>query len=160
MMGLIDAQPQQTQQPADAGFSSPEQQPAQPDKQKMFKIQKIVVAAQKLMYNPKTKFIQSLEEGDPAQVAAKAAVSVMLILIQESQLKIDPSLIIPAGVIVVGDILDFLEQAGGVKHDENQVEQAVELFVKQIMAAVQPEQAEQSEQGEPQGLPEEQEVAA
>lgn len=150
-MGLIDTQ-QQPPQPANAGFSSPAQ-PAAPDgaaasREKLFKVQKIVLAAQKVMYSEKTgaEFRKMLQGDDVVQTAAKAATSVMLILISESKLQIDPQLIIPAGVVVVGDVLDFIEQAQGIKHDENQVEESVELFIKQIMQAVSPEQPQEPAQ--------------
>lgn len=141
MPGLIDMPAQQPQQPTP--------QPAQPSpeqtKQKVFQIQKIALAAQKVMYSETTgkEFLKELRGDDVVQMAAKAATNVMMLLIAESKLKINPELIIPAGVMVIGDILDFIEQAKGIKHTEDQVESAIELFVKQMLSAVSPDQANQ-----------------
>lgn len=144
MQGLIEAggMPEQPQESA---------KPEQPDNARNEKVQQIILAAQKLMYSDKVKFVESLGEGEPAQVAADAAVSVMLILIQESGFKIDPSLIIPAGTVVVGDILDFIGQAKDVEITEDIQYFALETFVKQMMEAVQGEGNEPpaEEQSEP-----------
>lgn len=156
MPGLINAAPQQqSQQPAQQPpqQTSP-QQPAQPSpeqiKQKTFQIQKIALAAQKVMYGEKTgkEFLKTLQGDDVVQMASKAAANVMMILIAESNLRINPELVIPAGVIVVGDILDFIEKAKGITHTEAQVEDSIEAFINQMMTAVgkSPQQAQQPQQ--------------
>lgn len=143
MPGLIDAQPQQASSvpPAQPSMQTPAQ--GQPGaiaatKAKTFQVQKIALAAQKVMYGEKTgkEFMKSLQGDDVVSMTANAATNVMLLLISESQLKINPELIIPAGVVVVGDIMDFIEKARGIQHTDDDVEAAIEMFVKQIMSAV------------------------
>lgn len=153
MPGLISAQPQQApvQQPQQPQQTPPQAQPSpEQTKQKTFQIQKIALAAQKVMYGEKTgkEFLKTLQGDDVVQMASKAATNVMMILIAESNLRINPELVIPAGVIVVGDILDFIEKAKGITHTEAQVEDAIEAFVTQMMAAVgkTPQQAQQPQQ--------------
>lgn len=149
MPGLIDAQPQQAAQPIQQAQQMPAQQPQQmpsqptPEavaatKQKTFQVQKIVLAAQKVMYGEKTgsEFLKMLQGDDVVKIAANAATNIMLILIGESKLQVNAELIIPAGVIVIGDVLDFIEKAKGTPHTEVQVEDAIEAFIQQIMAAM------------------------
>ena len=143
-MGLINAQQTPPQPDNQAGFSSPQQPPTQNDadtKAKTLQVQRIVLAAQKVMYSKETgvEFLKALQGDDVVKMAANAATSVMLILISESKFKIDPSLVIPAGVLIIGDIMDFIEQGKGIKHTEEQVEDAILAFVKQIMASVTPD---------------------
>lgn len=153
MPGLINA-PQQAAQPMPQ--QAPQQMPSQPSpdavattKQKTFQVQKIVLAAQKVMYSEKTgsEFLKMLQGEDVVKIAANAATNIMLILIAESKLKINPELIIPAGVIVIGDILDFIEKAKGTPHTEVQVEDAIEAFIQQVMAAMGTQKQGAQEQG-------------
>lgn len=139
-MGLIYAQQTPPPEMPDAA-GQPEQSPAD----KAIRIQKISLAAQKLMYDESTRgdFMKMLHGDDVVQIAANAATNVMLILIKESGFEMNKESIIPAGVVVIGDILDFLEQSKGFKHTEAQVEDAIEAFVKQMMSAVSGTQATQ-----------------
>ena len=152
MPGLIDAS---VQQPMQQQAQTPVQPAPEQTKEKTFQVQKIVLAAQKVMYSDATgkEFLKELQGDDVVQMAAKAATSVMMILIAESKLKINPELVIHAGVIVIGDILDFIEKAKGITHTEDQVESAIELFVKQMMAAVSPDQPSQQPQQQPAAQP-------
>lgn len=152
MPGLIDAQPQQAPMPQQA----PQQMPGQPTpeaaavtKQKTFQVQKIVLAAQKVMYSEKTgsEFLKMLQGDDVVKIAANAATNIMLILIGESKMQINAELIIPAGVIVIGDILDFIEKAKGTPHTEVQVEDAIEAFIRQMMASMGAQEQGAPEQG-------------
>lgn len=154
MPGLINAQAQQApqQQPAQPQAQQPQQEPSpqnlEATKRKMFQMKKIVLAAQKVLYGDKTRarFLKMMKGDDLVQIASNITTTIMLILISESRMKINPELIIPAGVIVIGDILDFVEKAKGAKHTEVQVEDSIEAFVKQIMSAVQKPQQSPGQQ--------------
>lgn len=94
--------------------------------------------------------MENLGGEDVVQMASDAATTVMLILISESKFKINPELIIPAGVLVIGDILDFIEKTKGLKHTDEEVEMTIETFIKQIMSAVGgAQQAPPQQQGQP-----------
>ena len=113
------------------------QQPGNQD-EKMTQLKKAILAAQKIMYSPNTKkyFLQMLRGDDPVKMVSNAATQVVLLLINASKLQLDPRLVIPVGTVVIGDIFDFLEKARGVKATDEDLENAVEIFIKQIMSSI------------------------
>lgn len=151
MAGLLQTQQAQSApQPMPAqGEQSPEN--AALAKQKLERVQKIGLAAQKVLYGEKTRahFAKMIKGQDAAVEASDIAVGIMLILIAESQMKIDPTVIIPAGVAVMGEILDYIAKVTDDPTDEGQVEDAIEMFVNKMMEAVgggQPQQPMQPQQ--------------
>lgn len=146
-MGLLNQvrQPQHTaQMQAPGQAQQPMQQPQQVSEAdamaRMKKVQNIALACQKMLYDSKLKdkFKPMLMDGnDPSEIAASVAHKLIMLSMIASKMEIDPNNVIPAGTIVVGDVLDFLEQARGIRHTDEQVELAIELFVRKMMDSVQ-----------------------
>lgn len=100
---------------------------------------RVLAAAQKLMYSQQTRpyFLRLLKvKGDSLDIASTAAVKVILTIVDETKGQLDPSIIAPAGVAIVGDILDFLEKTKGEKFSQDQTHQAVRLFVTKLQTAI------------------------
>jgi len=118
----------------------------------MGRVKKVVMAAQQVMYNPKTSkmFIQQLQSAGktPIERAGIAAAGVMAILMQQANGKMDPRTIVPAGVIVVADIMDFLSKTEGQQFGEEENNEAIKVFLTKITQAIgaQPQQAQQPQQ--------------
>lgn len=132
-MGLI----QQAQKPQ----MQPGQPAAQPSQQnpKQQMLGKLIQAAEKLMYSPKTRplFMKLLDrEGDRLDIAADAAVKVVLTIVDETKGQINPALIAPAGVAVTGDVLDFMQKTENLQVTEEMTHQAIKLFLQKLDAAV------------------------
>lgn len=140
--GLI----QQTRQPASAGFSLPanptqpgaeheqpipEQPKGAPQAENIVRIQKILLAARKFMYSEKTHpmFMQELEaDDDLATAAGHAAAKVILYLFQFSGMRMKKELVIPAGVLILADIIDFMCKSAGIEQDEAMQEEGIRAF--------------------------------
>lgn len=142
MNGLLQAQPQpQTAPPQAAPQSAPTGKPSTLDAQGMQQhIKNIVLAAQHVMYDPATRqhFIMDLmnklkQFKDPAIAAAAEASDMMMLLAAESQFKMNPKALVPAGVILTGEILGFISKSLKVKVNEEDSHQAITAFAKMIM---------------------------
>lgn len=131
MQGLLAQQPAQT----------PTEQQANLDAQGMQKhIQNIVFAAQHIMYAPETRkhFIQDLmrkiaQYKDPAIAAAAEASDLMMLLMAESKFKMNSKAVVPAGIMLTGEVLSFISQATKTKVNEEDSHQAMTAFAKMIM---------------------------
>lgn len=133
-MGLLQQMPAANQQ-------TPAGQPAAPNNPaagKQQKFARVLEAAQKLMYSEKTRplFLKLLEGKDKLDVASTAAVKVILTIVDETKGQLDPVLVVPAGVAIVGDILDFIEKTEGVEISTEQTHQAVQMFLQKIQQAI------------------------
>lgn len=147
MAGLIGARQeqqapqQQSQAPNQANPDQPGAQPQQgglpPEKQAMFG--RALEAAQKLMYSERTRplFLKLLQGADdPVDAASGAAVKVVTTIVDETKGKLDPSLVVPIGIAIVGDIMDFIEKTNDVELTTDQAHQAVAMFLEKMDAAV------------------------
>lgn len=131
-MGLLE-QTQQPQQPQ----GSPEQQPGM--QERLRNVQKMAMAGLKILYDEKMhqKFLPLLKGGDPVESAAEVAHRLMLLVMMAAKMEMDPKNVIPAGTLLIGDVLDFIQQARGITHTEEDVDRALELFVRKMMETVQ-----------------------
>lgn len=106
------------------------------------RVHKIVLAAQHVMYAPemRDKFIQSVKSKlavMPAPAAAALlAINLILVLIGQSGFKMNPQAIVPAGIMITGEILSFIEKATKVNITPEDSHKAIELFTKGILAKV------------------------
>lgn len=147
----------------------PAQQPATPDAtppnpqgamqgEAVQKIQKILLAAKKFMYSPQTHqmFLKELAGNDPVPVkAGRAAAHVILYLFQLSKMQMNPQLVIPSGILILADIVDFIGKTEAGGPDESTQEEAVKVFMQTIMQTLklgQPEQAAPAQAPQPAGL--------
>lgn len=146
MPGILQsAQPQQAAQP---------QQPQQPQQQDhtetMKRVNKVVMAAQTIMYNPKTSkmFMKELQSSgsSPEERAGNSAAGVIAILMQEANGKMDPQTIVPAGVIIVADLMDFIEKTEELEFGEEENNAAIKIFLDKMVSAAGGEQPQQPQQ--------------
>jgi len=108
-------------------------------KARLMKVQEIALAALRILYDEKMldKFKPLMKGDDPVQAAAEVAYRLMLLVMMAAKMQMDPKNIIPAGTLLIGDVLDFIEKARGIKHTEEQADAAIELFVRKMMETVQ-----------------------
>jgi len=110
---------------------------------------KMVIAAQQIMYGDKTSamFMKQLQTAGktPEERAGNAAAGVMALLMQHTDGKIDPRTIVPAGVIIVADMMDFIGQTEGQKFGEEENNEAIKIFLEKLTQAA---------GGQPDGTPE------
>jgi hypothetical protein len=150
MQGLLAQQPAQPVQPvqpaAPAQSTTLQQQTAQQanisDADLQSHIKNIVLAAQHVMYSPETRqhFMQEvaakIKQMPPPAAAASIAVNLILTLIGQSKFKMNPKAVVPAGIIISGDILAFIEKATHKPMNEKDAHATVGLFVKGILAKI------------------------
>ena len=132
MAGLIGQPQQQAVQPAAQPQGMPDA------KRAMFG--RALQAAQKLMYSEKTRplFLKLLQgQNDPVDSASSAAVKVISTIVDETKGRLDPSLIVPIGIAIVGDIMDFIEKTTDAELTTDQAHQAVAMFLEKMGAAAQ-----------------------
>lgn len=112
--------------------------------ERMDKLQGLVLAGKKVLYDPsmKGKLLEGVTPEQPAKSAADVAATVMLLLIQKDAKGVAPDAVVPAGLVLVGEVLDFLSKAHGVEVDEAISEQAIGMFVNHMLGAF-------SDQGQP-----------
>lgn len=139
MPGLLQSA-QQPQQQAPQMPQQAQQMPQQQDhKVTLERINKVVMAAQTIMYNPKTSkmFMKELQSsgGTAEERAGNAAAGVIAILMQQANGKMDPHTVIPAGVIIVADLMDFIGQTEGQEFGEAENNEAIKIFVEKIIQA-------------------------
>jgi len=131
MDGLMQQQQAQPTPPA--------QQPAQQPNAKQQMLPKVLAAAQKLMYSEKTRpmFMRLLEgDGDKIDIASSAAVKVILTIVDETKGRIDGDVVPPAGVAIVGDVLDFMEKSEDIQFTADDTHKAVAMFLEKLQAAI------------------------
>ena len=145
-MGLLDtAQPAQPAQP-----TSEMVQTADVDA-KMADMKRIVLAGKKALYSKETRdsLLQGLEP-TPESVGKTVAGVMALVLSQVGPEKAKPDLLIPAGVILVGDLLDFAAQAADVEVTEELGKASIVAFAQAMLDGTsQPPQAAPQPQAAP-----------
>lgn len=152
MPGLLQSvQPQQ----APAQPMQPAQQPQgqvppeQNHEEVMKRVNKAVLAAQQIMYGEKTSklFMKQLNEsGKTAEErAGNAAAGVIGILAEQSNGKIDPRVIVPAGVIIVADLMDFIGQTEGTDFGEAENNAAIKIFLEVLTQSAGEQQQQQAQ---------------
>lgn len=137
-MGLLNRKPAPQEAKPQAAETKPAAQPADDTTKQL---QRVMIAAKKIMYSDGTHpaFLKMLQ-GSPVQAAANAATQIMHIIVNETKGQINPKLVIPAGVAIVGDVVDFIEKTKGVDVKEDEIHQAVIMFIKNMVDAITPAQ--------------------
>jgi hypothetical protein len=139
-MGLINAQAsQQSAAPAQAAQPAGNMPQPQDHAAIMKRVNNVVMAAQKIMYGDKTSkmFMKQLQASGktPEERAGMAAAGVIALLLQQVDGKMDPRTLVPAGVIIVADLMDFLGQTEGQKFGEDENNEAIKIFLEQLTQA-------------------------
>lgn len=129
MQGML-AQPQQPQQP-----------PASAQKLQQH-VQNILKVAHAYMYGDGTKkhYMDTLKKymkGNPPQLAAaNAAIDVIFLLIQQSQFKMMQQAVTPAGIMIAGEILDFIGEATKHKVTEKESSDTIMAFIQLLQKRI------------------------
>lgn len=154
MDGILAQQTEQQanpQAPAVDVASVPPGAEAQANEMTM-KAQKALLAAKHLMYDDKYKadFFHDMKEFQksmpPVQAAAEEAANLIFVLFAASHQTLDPRVIVPAGVLIVGEIMDFLEKVNKTKFSDKDHTDSLKLFIE----AIKNKQQEAAAQGSPQ----------
>ena len=150
-MGLINSAVQQ-QAPQPAPPSAPsvpvsgtagQPQPQLSKEQLQAHIKNIEKAAHLFMYNKATTahFQQSLkaelQHVPPKVAAAKIAAQMMMMFIGQSHYQMSQQAVIPAGVMIAGEVLDFIGKIMKVPIEEKDAHDVIALFamaMKQMIA--------------------------
>lgn len=137
-MGMLQTQPQAQQ---------PQQGMAPVDAGKLQQhVNNIVKAAHAFMYSSSThmeytkELKANLQSNPPKVAAAKTAVSIMLLLIAESgkdgEIKMLQKAVLPAGIMIAGEILDFVAEAHHHKASEQDAHDTISLFVSELQKSI------------------------
>ena len=97
---------------------------------------RVVIAGQKIMFDEKTNklVLDAIKgEGSLGIRLGKGIATLMLLLYRESQQTMPPSLIVPAGVCLLGEASDFIRK-GNIEPINNQIiAEAIQVFVEAII---------------------------
>lgn len=118
--------------------------------------QRIVTAGQKVMYSPQTHdmMLKALSgPGNKADIAGEAASKLLGVLYHEMQGKLDMTVAIPAGVMLLCEGLDFMEKSGSITVDKPFLAQAMKSMMTSTLQlfGVTPQKLAQMKQGAAQG---------
>ena len=98
-------------------------------------LKRTVLAGMKVMYDENTaEFVnaQMSQPGEPADNVGTGVFLLMLMLYKQSKNTLPVPVIAPAGVVLVCEALDFLEQSGKLKADEDMLANATQAFLGQV----------------------------
>lgn len=93
--------------------------------------QRIVTAGLKVMYSQKSHDMMVSElkaHGDPAEIAGNGVAKLLGLLMSQSKGTMPMKAGIPAGTVLLCEGLDFMEQAGLVKVDQNVLAKAMQAM--------------------------------
>ncbi len=97
----------------------------------MQQVSRLVMAAQKVLYSKQTSaFIWDhikTSSNDPAKQAAAGALLAIGAVGQQVK-NINPETLVPAGVVLTADVLDFMSKVSGHQYDENVHKRAIAAF--------------------------------
>lgn len=100
---------------------------------------KVVKAGTRVIYNKATfqKLTQGLAESEnPVEQIAKGIVGILNILARQSRGTMPPIAMLQGGVALLLDALDFAEQAGLVKVDNDVLSEAVTEYMEAVLPTV------------------------
>lgn len=99
---------------------------------------KIVLAGMKLMYAPQTEKMlrQQINSGEPPQAAGQGAAKVVGLLLAKSKGTAPFKAMIPAGIMLTCEALDFMEKAGKAQLTPELVSQAVQEFGSAVLQVI------------------------
>lgn len=121
-------------------------------------LDKIILAGKKLMFSEQLapEIAQLLASDAPiGEKLGQGVLGLLALLMQRANGTLPPQLLIPAGVALVTEAADMLEEAGQ-KIEDNDVAEGMAVFIEQLLqkAGVDLAQAAQAvAQGAPQGAP-------
>ena len=98
--------------------------------------ERLVAAGMKIMFHEKTRpFVQKfLDSGDePVTKSVKGAMALLGILYQESTDKPSLELIVPVGLTLMLEAMDFLAQKGDMEFSMDAVADGTEMFIDNLM---------------------------
>jgi hypothetical protein len=107
-----------------------------PDQQKAFN--RIVVAGMKLMYADKTEAMlrKQMDSAEPPIAAGQGAAKLVGLLLAKSKGTAPFKAMIPAGVVLTCEALDFMEKAGKAQLTPDLVSEAVQEFGSAVLQVI------------------------
>ena len=95
----------------------------------------IIAAGEKVMYSPQSHkmMMQQMSQGDPADAAGEGIAKLLAILLHEMKGALNMKAAIPAMTHLLCDALDFMEQAGKCKVDNDLLATAVKEMGSSIL---------------------------
>lgn len=175
---------QQPEQPAEAGFFSPEDQSTpenagqftinsdqiessikeQMDKQQSANLDRVLTEGNELLFGKETHYQLMDQLKNSQNLSAdlgNGAFGVMSILIKEGGNTMPGDIVLPAGMILMARASEFLNQSGLAQITDDDFEEAAHIFSVKIMDTYDPEfrnkmQQHSGQQGQEQPMPPEQ----
>lgn len=105
-------------------------------------VNNIVKAAHLFMYSKSTssdyteELALNVKKFPPKIAAAKTAVMVIMLLVNQSQFKMMQKAVIPAGIMIAGEILDFIGESQNHQPTEQDAHDTIGLFIKEIQEQI------------------------
>lgn len=128
---------------------------------------RIVLAGMKLMYSDQMEKMlrQQIDSGPPAQAAGQGAAKLLGLLMSKANGTAPYQALVPAGIVLLCEALDFMEKAGKVEVTPELVAEATQEFssallqmlgvtkdkLAQMMAGAKPQEQQQAPQPEQPG---------
>ena len=159
MQGMLAQQP-----PVQAPPQAQPQQAAVPmDAQKLQKhVNNVVKAAHIYMYGKQTNkhfkdmLMKEAKGNSPHNAAAEAAIEVIFLMVQQSQFKMSQKAVIPAGIMIAGEILDLLGEVTKHKITEQDSSATITAFImlikKRIASIMSKAPQQPQQQAQPTGV--------
>lgn len=98
--------------------------------------ERVVVAGMKIMFSKeshRTMLAEIQRPGPMGQRLGKGIAGLMLLMVKESNNTMPPAVIIPAGVKLLMEAVDFLRKTGMADPTNEEIGQGVEIFVTMIL---------------------------
>ena len=98
--------------------------------------ERVVVAGMKIMFSKeshRTMLAEIQRPGPMGQRLGKGVAGLMLLMIKESNNTMPPAVIIPAGVKLLMEVVDFLRKTGMADPTNEEIGQGIEIFVSTIL---------------------------
>jgi hypothetical protein len=117
-------------------------------------MERIVVAGKKLMYSQEVKaeFDEQFNPQNPDPMPEKLAATVFVVvgsLFGESNGTLPPQLLVPAGIFLITDLAQFIEEAGMANVEDVELGQAMELYIGYLANSMEGADEQPSQSPEP-----------
>ena len=119
------------------------------------KIERMVIAGRKIIYDPQTNQMlleqfQNLPAGSDADRLAQGAASIMSMIAEQSKGPFPADAAMPAAVIIMADVADFLGEAGMIEVTDDLIAEATQALAGYMLKklGIGPEELAQAQGGQ------------